>query len=198
MKPKRTALYARVSTGEQTVENQLRELEEAGERLGWEIVGTFTDEALSGATGRAKRPALDRLLKGVTRKEFDIVATWSVDRIGRSLPDLLSFLTELHERDIDLYLHQQGLDTSTSSGRAMFQMLGVFAEFERAMIVERTKSGMERARVSGKRIGRPSLTDAIRLRIVSMLKDGVSKRKIAQETGVSRATVLNVDRARVA
>lgn len=198
MKPKRTALYARVSTGEQTVENQLRELKEAGERLGWEIVGTFTDEALSGATGRAKRPALDRLLKGVTRKEFDIVATWSVDRIGRSLPDLLSFLTELHERDIDLYLHQQGLDTSTSSGRAMFQMLGVFAEFERAMIVERTKSGMERARVSGKRIGRPSLTDAIRLRIVSMLKDGVSKRKIAQETGVSRATVLNVDRARVA
>ena len=151
-KNKRVALYVRVSTGEQTVANQVRELEETGARLGWEIVETFADEALSGAKGRDKRPALDRLFKAVTRREFDLVAAWSVDRLGRSLTDLLSLLGELHDRGVDLYLHQQGVDTSTPSGRAMFQMMGVFAEFERAMIVERTKAGMARARISGKHV----------------------------------------------
>ena len=106
---RRAALYVRVSTGDrgQTVENQLQPLQEAATRLG--------DEGVSGAYGRARRPGLDALLKGVSRKEFDLVAAWSVCRLGRSLPDLVGMLSELRSRDVDLYLHQQSLDTSTPS-----------------------------------------------------------------------------------
>ena len=114
----RVALYARVSTDSQTVANQLEALREAGQRLGWHIVGEFTDRGISGAKGRDKRPQFDKLLKAVTRGECDLIAAWSVDRLGRSLTDLLSFLGELHAKGCDLYLHQQGLDTSTPAGRA--------------------------------------------------------------------------------
>ena len=141
-KPKRVAIYLRVSTTGQTTQNQRRELVAAAERHGWEIVSTFEDAGYSGAKGRTERPGLDALMKGVARKEFEMVAAWSVDRLGRSLTDLLDLLKELHAKDVDLYLHQQGLDTSTPAGRAMFQMLGVFAEFERSMIRERVKAGM--------------------------------------------------------
>ena len=149
--PRRAALYVRVSTADrgQTVENQLQPLQEAAGRLGWTIVGVFRDEGISGSLGRQKRPGLDALLKGVARKEFDIVAAWSVCRLGRSLSDLIGLLGELRSRDIDLYLHQQALDTSTPSGRMLFGMLGVFSEFERAMIRDRVMAGLDRARASG-------------------------------------------------
>src|SRR5579872_1685101 len=145
-KTKRVALYLRVSTQGQTVENQRRELEAAAERHGWSVVAVFADEGISGTKGRDKRPAFDALCKAVSRREIDMVAAWSVDRIGRSLQDLVGFLGELHGKKVDLYLHQQGLDTTTPAGKAMFQMIGVFAEFERAMIVERVNSGLARAR----------------------------------------------------
>jgi DNA invertase Pin-like site-specific DNA recombinase len=128
---KRVALYLRVSTFGQTVENQERELAEAAERHGWTIAATFKDEGISGAKGRDKRPAFDRLCKAVTRREVDMVAAWSVDRLGRSLQDLVAFLGELQASRVDLYLHQQGLDTTTPAGKALFQMMGVFSEFER-------------------------------------------------------------------
>src|SRR5215468_4325383 len=133
----RAALYLRVSTDGQTVENQRRELLAVAKRHGWEIGGEFIDHGISGAKGRDRRPGLDRLLKGVARREFDMVAAWSVDRLGRSLQHLVGLLGELHAKRVDLYLHQQGLDTSTPAGKALFQMMGVFAEFERAMTVER-------------------------------------------------------------
>jgi DNA invertase Pin-like site-specific DNA recombinase len=138
-----------VSTTEQTVENQQRELEAVAARHGWNVVAVFADAGVSGSKGRDKRPAYDRLCRGVTRREFDQVAAWSVDRLGRSLQNLVAFLDELHAKGVDLYLHQQGLDTSTPAGKAMFQMLGVFSEFERAMIVERVKAGLSRARGPG-------------------------------------------------
>src|SRR6516162_5261770 len=125
---KRIALYLRVSTTEQTVENQQRELEAVAERHGWNVVAVFTD-AGSGTKGRDKRPGYDALCRGVARREFDHVAAWSVDRLGRSLQELVTFLGELHAKHVDLYLHQQGLDTGTPAGKAMFQMMGVFAEF---------------------------------------------------------------------
>jgi DNA invertase Pin-like site-specific DNA recombinase len=130
---KRVALYGRISTDtrKQAVDSQLRELQAVGARLGWIVVAVFTDEGVSGAKGRDKRPGLDALLKGVARREFDLIAAWSVCRLGRSLQDLIGFLGEIQARGVDLYLHQQALDTSTPSGRAMFQLLGVFAEFER-------------------------------------------------------------------
>src|SRR5215469_8112886 len=129
-KTKRVALYLRVSTDDQTIENQRRELEAVAARHGWQIVATFTDDGISGAKGRDKRPEFDRLCKAVARREFDLVATWAVDRLGRSLQDLLAFLSELHAKGVDLYLDKQGIDTTTPFGKAMFQMSGVFAEFE--------------------------------------------------------------------
>src|SRR5437016_2215846 len=141
---KRVALYLRVSTSGQTVENQRRELAAVAQRHGWRIVSTFKDQGVSGAKGRDKRPGYNQLCSGIARREFDMVAAWSVDRLGRSLRDLVGFLGELHAKGVDLYLNQQGLDTSTPAGRAMFQMMGVFAEFERAIIVERVKAGLAR------------------------------------------------------
>ena len=130
---KRVAIYLRVSTNEQTTTNQRRQLHAVAKRHGWSVVQVFEDAGISGAKDRKDRPALDALLKAVARREMDLVAAWSVDRLGRSLTDLLDFLRELHAKGVDLFLHQQGLDTSTPSGRAMFQMMGVFAEFERAI-----------------------------------------------------------------
>jgi hypothetical protein len=146
---RRAALYVRVSTSDrgQSVENQLQPLQEAAARLGWSIVAVFRDEGISGAKGRQSRPGLDALLKGVARREFDLVAAWSVCRLGRSLSDLIGLLGELRSRDIDLYLHQQALDTSTPSGRMLFGMLSVFSEFERAMIRDRVLAGLDRAKV---------------------------------------------------
>ena len=138
---KRVALYVRVSTDHQTIKNQERELEAVAERHGWSVVAVFKDQGISGAKGRDKRPGLDELLQGVARREFDLVAAWSVDRLGRSLLDLVQVLQELHGKGIDLYLHQQGIDTTTPSGKAMFQMMGVFAEFERSIIHERVMAG---------------------------------------------------------
>lgn len=151
---KRIAIYLRVSTSKQDTANQLRELKAVARRSGWEIVRTYEDAGISGAKGREGRPGLDAMLKGVNAREFDMVATWSVDRLGRSLTDLLSILQCLRDKGVDLFLHQQGLDTSTTAGRAMFQMLGVFAEFERGIIRERVNAGLARARANGVKLGR--------------------------------------------
>ena len=187
---KRVALYARVSTDGQTTANQLRELEATAAARGWEIVSRFVDEGISGAKGRDKRPAFDSLHKAMLRREVDIVMAWSVDRLGRSLQHLVGFLSELQDSGVDLFLHQQGLDTSTAAGRMMFQMLGVFSEFERSMIQCRVKSGMARAREQGKRFGRPptppAKADAIR---AALLAGGKGIQKIAREFGVGTGTV---------
>ena len=122
---KRVAIYLRVSTSKQDTENQLRELSAVAERSGWEIWKVYEDAGISGAKGRDKRPGLEAMMKAVNAREFDMVAAWSVDRLGRSLTDLLGILQELQEKGVDLFLHQQGLDTSTTAGKAMFQMLGL-------------------------------------------------------------------------
>ena len=155
-KGKRVALYLQTSTADQNTQNQRRELKTVAERHGWEVVDVFEDAGMSGGKGRDQRPGLDRLMRGVARREFDLVAAWSVDRLGRSLSDLLDVLKDLHAKEVDLYLHQQGLDTSTPSGRAMYQMLGVFAEFERAMIRERVLAGLARAKDDGVKLGAPN------------------------------------------
>jgi DNA invertase Pin-like site-specific DNA recombinase len=193
---KRVALYLRISTADrgQTVENQLRPLQETAARLGWTIVGVHQDE-VSGAKGRDKRPGLDALLRGVTRREFDIVAAWSVCRLGRSLPDLVGLLGELRVRDVDLYLHQQAVDTSTPSGRMLFGMLGVFAEFERAMIRDRVMAGLDRARSSNKRLGRPPMPPIRIDRIRQALADGRGVRETSRLLKVSAAKVSEIRRA---
>ena len=190
---KRVALYLRVSTDEQSLENQRRELRAVAERHDWQIVAVFEDNGISGSTGRDKRPGYDALCQAVARKDIDLVACWSVCRLGRSLQHLVTFLGELQAKGVDLYLHVQGLDTSTPSGRAMFAMLGVFSEFERAMISERTRAGMRRAKAAGKRIGRPpKVSPAKATLIVADRKAGQSYRKVAARYGVTDTTVIRV------
>jgi DNA invertase Pin-like site-specific DNA recombinase len=192
-KAKRVALYLRVSTGSQTTGNQRRELMEAAERHGWNVVRVFEDAGISGAKGRDQRPELDAMLKAVARKEFDLVAAWSVDRLGRSLIDLVGFLKELHSKGVDLYLHQQGIDTTTPSGKAMFGMMGVFAEFERAMIQERVNAGLARARAEGTTLGRPKIKAATEAGIREALQaGGTGIRKIATKFNVGTSAVQRI------
>lgn len=189
---KRVALYVRVSTDGQTVDNQLRELRAAARRHGWAVAEIYRDEGISGAKGRDKRPGFDALCKAVARREIDMIAAWSVDRLGRSLQDLIGFLGELHGKGVDLYLHQQGIDTSTPAGRAMFQMLGVFAEFERAMIRERVVAGLDRARAKGKRLGRPRVSASIERKVRTARAAGKGMHAIARELGIGTGTVQRI------
>jgi len=183
---KRIALYTRVSQDSQTTENQRRELLAVAERNGWEIVAEFSDHGISGAKGRDKRPGYDALMKAVARREIDMVASWAVDRLGRSLQNLVTFLTEINAKGVDLYLHQQALDTSTPSGRAMFGMLSVFADFEREMIRSRIMAGLAR---SGKKSGRPPLDVEKVEKIKRSLSKGISINATAKRLKVGVATV---------
>ena len=192
---KRVALYVRVSTDHQTIKNQERELEAVAERHGWQVLSIFKDQGISGAKGRDKRPGLDKLMQAVSRKEFDLVAAWSVDRLGRSLLDLVQVLQELHGKGIDLYLHQQGIDTTTPSGKAMFQMMGVFAEFERSIIHERVMAGLARAKAEGTQLGRRATVTNDTAKVQAIRTDhaaGKSLREIAQKHGVGHSTVARL------
>jgi DNA invertase Pin-like site-specific DNA recombinase len=195
---RRAVLYLRVSTVDQTTANQERELREVAARMGCEIVRIYRDHGISGAKGRDKRPEFDRLLRDAAQRRFDVVMAWSVDRLGRSLQDLVGFLSELHALHIDLFLHQQGLDTTTPGGKAMFQMMGVFAEFERSMIQERVRAGLRRAKSEGKQLGRPRIAPDLEKRIIAALhqrkQTGEGVRKIAKRFGVNPSTVQRISR----
>ena len=192
-KPKRAAIYARVSTkNHQTPANQIIRLREVADKAGWEVVEEFVDQGISGAKGRDKRPAFDRLCKAATRREIDVVMAWSVDRLGRSLQDLVGFLSELQASKVDLYLDRQGIDTTTPGGKALFQMMGVFAEFERAMIQERVFAGLARARAEGKRLGRPKVARKTEKAILKARATGKGINRIATELGVGSSTVRRV------
>ena len=188
---KRVALYLRVSTGEQTTENQRRELEQVARRSGWQVVEVYEDKGISGANGREKRPGLDKLLRDATARKFDLLAAWSVDRLGRSLQHLVALLVELQALRVGLYLHRQQLDTTTPSGKALFGMLAVFAEFEREMIVERIAAGIARAKAKGVRFGRPEIPPVVLKKARAMKRQGKSIRAIAKELGISTGSVSN-------
>jgi DNA invertase Pin-like site-specific DNA recombinase len=192
---KRAVLYLRVSTLDQTTANQERELRQAAERADWEVVKVYKDHGISGAKGREKRPAFDALHKAAARRDFDVVMAWSVDRLGRSLQDLVAFLSELHALKVDLFLHQQGLDTTTPAGKAMFQMLGVFAEFERSIIQERVRAGLARAKGEGKILGRPRIAADIEAAVRATLATGTGMLKAAKMHGVGVGTVQRIARA---
>jgi DNA invertase Pin-like site-specific DNA recombinase len=202
MNGKRVGLYLRVSTDNQTVENQRQALTAAREARGWHIVEEFADNGISGAKSRAKRPGFDNLIKAATRRKIDIVAAWSVDRLGRSLQDLVGFLAELNAVGCDLYLEKQAVDTTTPAGRALFQMLGVFAEFEREIIRERVAAGLARARVkgtkSGKPIGRPAVGPRKIAAVRAELAKGTGVLKTARLVGVGVSVVQRVRRREAA
>jgi DNA invertase Pin-like site-specific DNA recombinase len=195
-KPKRVALYVRVSTSGQTVENQRRELSQWAERAGNEVFKVYQDAGISGAKGRDKRPGFDAMLKAAAKREFDLLAVWSSDRLGRSMPDLIEVLQMIRTTGRELYIHTQALDTSTASGRALFQMLGVFAELEREMIVARVNAGLARARQhgtrSGKAIGRPRLGNSSDADVRAQLAKGTGILKTAKILGLGTGTVQRI------
>jgi DNA invertase Pin-like site-specific DNA recombinase len=187
-KPKRAALYLRVSTDKQSVENQIRDLRLVAERRGWQVVEIYRDEGISGAKRRDQRPGLDAMLKDASRRRFDVVMAWAIDRLGRSLIDLLGTIEHLEAAGVDLYLDQQSIDTTTPMGKLLFQITGAFAEFERTMIRQRIHAGLRtikatiaakgnftsKAGIVRKRLGRPS-ADAKKLE--------AARRELAKGTG---------------
>jgi DNA invertase Pin-like site-specific DNA recombinase len=193
-KKKRAAIYLRVSTVSQTTENQLRELRKVAAQRGWQIVDIYEDRGVSGSKGRDARPSFDRLHKDAARGKFDFVLAWSIDRLGRSLHHVISFMAELGQLGIDLYLHQQAVDSSTPAGKAMLSMCGVFAEFERGIIAERVRAGLDRARAGGKQLGRPRVPVDLEQEIRQRRANGTGILKIAREVGVGVSVVQRVIR----
>ncbi len=191
-KTKRAAIYLRVSTTGQTVENQRRELEQVAERRGWSVVAIYEDAGISGAKGRDQRPGFDRMLKDASRRKFDVVMAWAIDRVGRSLHDLLDTIAHLNAVGVDLYLDQQNIDTTTPAGKLLFQITGAFAEFERSMIRQRVNAGLARARSQGKRLGRPTLASEKEVRVRELLAGGTGIVKAARLVGVGVSAVQRI------
>ena len=163
---KRAAHYVRVSTDHQSVENQIRELRQVAERRGWQVVEDTRDAGISGAKGRDQRPGLDALIKDASRRKFDVVMAWAIDRLGRSLVDLLGTIQHLEAVGVDLYLDQQAIDTTTPAGKLLFQMTGAFAEFERSMIRQRVRAGLSVIKAKIERDGKfVSKTGKVRKRL---------------------------------
>jgi DNA invertase Pin-like site-specific DNA recombinase len=192
--PQRAAIYLRTSTTGQHTANQRLELERIAERRGWLVAEVYEDFGISGAKGRDKRPALDRMLKDANRRRFDIVMAWSIDRVGRSLSDLLATIQHLEAVGVDLYLDQQNLDTTTPTGRLVYQITGVFAEFERSIIRSRVNAGLARARAHGKRLGRRPVNAEVVERIRAQLACGSGILKTAKVIGCGVGTVHRIKR----
>jgi DNA invertase Pin-like site-specific DNA recombinase len=195
---KRAALYVRVSTDRQTVENQIARLTEIATARGWKIVETFSDAGASGAKARKDRPGLDEMLKQVQRHRFDVVMAWAIDRIGRSLVDLLGTIQHLEACGVDLYLDQQAIDTTTPAGKLMFQVTGAFAEFERSLIRQRIHAGLKRAVANGKTLGRPLNDPGALDKARQALGSGMGINKVARQVGLSNSTVARLKAEMVA
>ncbi len=190
---RKVAIYTRVSTLDQTIDNQLIELRDHCSKMGWEIVKEYADEGLSGTLSREKRPALNSLIKDAYRKRFDSVVCWDISRIGRSMKELVLFLSDMKDKGVGICSVRQGFDTSTSMGEIMFQFVGILSSWEREMIRERTLAGLERAKSEGKTLGRRKVTnDTMTTKILELRTAKKSIREIASEVGVSRGTVSNV------
>ena len=194
-KAKRVALYLRVSTDGQTTENQRQALEIVAARRGWEIVKVFEDAGISGAKGRDKRAGFDGAMKDAARGRFDILAVWSIDRLGRSTATVATSLAELDTYGIAIYADREGMDATTPHGRAMLQMAAVFAELERGMIRERVLAGLDRAKKAGKTLGRPRVTVETEATIRARLVQGHGMLRIAKDMRVGVSTVQRVKAA---
>jgi DNA invertase Pin-like site-specific DNA recombinase len=193
--PLRAALYLRVSTDQQTTENQRLVLTKLAERRGFEIVREYEDAGISGASGREKRPAFDAMLKDAVRRRFDVLLVWSIDRLGRSVLHVAQAMAELDASGVALISEQQGIDGTGPFGRAMMQMATVFAELERSMIRARILAGLDRVRAEGlKTLGRPKIGRKTEQAIRDQLSAGHGMLKVAKLVGVGSGTVQRVRR----
>ena len=185
----KVAIYTRVSTSDQTTQNQLMDLEEVIERNNWEVV-EFYDEIISGTKGVDERFELARMLKDAQRKKFEKLIIWSVDRLGRNLKNIIGVLSTLHESGIEVFSYKQGIDTSTTMGRSFMAITGIFAEIENDLRKERQSIGIKRAIAQGAKFGRkPKVNDRIRDEVVTLRSEGMSYRNIGKELGLTATTV---------
>jgi DNA invertase Pin-like site-specific DNA recombinase len=187
----KVALYCRVSTStkDQTTENQLRELTAYCDRMDYQVTKIYEDQ-ISGAKTREKRPAYNELCKDAFLKKFDVVIAWDVSRFGRSLKEFVSFLADMDDKGIGVVAVKNGLDTSSSTGKMMMKMIGVMEEWNREMLVERTKSGLARTVANGTKLGRKKITNPrMTAQIISLRNENKSIRAIATMVGVSTATI---------
>ena len=191
-KRERVALYARPSSDGQAPEKQLAELQKIADQNGWRVAREFVDQGVSLAKGKDHRPQFDEMCKEVREGHFDLIMTWSVDRLGRSLRHLISFLDELQLKKVDLFLYKQGVNTTMPAGKMLFQMLNVFSDFERTIIQERVNEGLNRAKAKGKKLGRPRVSAEVENKIRAQRSIGKGIRRIAKELGVGVSTVMRV------
>jgi DNA invertase Pin-like site-specific DNA recombinase len=187
----RCVLYARVSTKEQDCTRQLVELRQVAENHGWIIVDEYVDAGISGA--KKNRPELDRMMLDAITRKFEMVATLELSRIGRNTKNLLDVVETLKEKNINLYIHNQRIDSSTASGSLFFTIASSFAQYERDLIRERVISGLENAKRKGVVLGRKTnLTPTITKKIIEMKSKDVGLKRIATECAVAVKTVRNV------
>ena len=190
---KQVALYVRVSTSQQTVQNQLDALREVASRSGYSIVEEFRDEGISGAKGRIDRPALDRMLKDCAKRRFDMVMVWDISRLGRSVQNLIETVETLNDLGITIVFQRENIDTKSAMGQFFLTVLGSLAQFEREIMRERINAGIARAKSQGKKMGRPSkLNDGLRNAVTMLYQKGVSIRDIAKTCTVGIGTVYKV------
>jgi DNA invertase Pin-like site-specific DNA recombinase len=190
---KRVGVYVRVSTDDQNLGNQVQVLTDVARQRDWQIVEVYSDQGISGAKSKDSRPGFRKLCKDASQGKFDMVACWAVDRLSRSLQDLVSFFGEMAAINVGLYIHQQAVDSTTPAGKAMLQMSGVFAEFERAMLLERINAGIARARRAGKAFGRPTVGPQIEAAIRSHRAAGLGIHKTARLVGVGVSVVQRME-----
>ncbi len=191
-KEMRAALYLRVSTDEQTVENQCGRLKALAAARGWPLVAVYADEGISGAKGREGRPQVGLMLKDARRRRFDLLLVWSIDRLGRSTAAVTTIMAELGQLGVGIYADKEGMDSTTGHGRAMLQMAAVFGELERSMTVERIKAGIARVRAKGGRTGRAPVSPKVEAAIRAELSTGKGMLKVAKALQVSSGTVQRV------
>jgi len=185
--PKTVAIYARVSTDKQKVDMQLRELRQYVVRSGWTVCEEFIDQAATG--GNTKRPAFQAMLAAARQKKFQILLVWKLDRLSRSLKDLINTLDELGSLGIDFVSYDNHLDTSTPTGKLVFQIVGAVAEFEKDIIRERVVAGLAAAREKGKRLGRPPIAPNIYDQALAMRAEGLSYKKIGKALNIDEGTI---------
>jgi DNA invertase Pin-like site-specific DNA recombinase len=189
---KRAAMYLRVSTDDQTTENQRRVLAEVAERRGWGVVQVYSDAGISGAQTRQKRPAFDNMLKDAARRRFDVLMVAAIDRLGRSTATVSVALADLAEAGVEPYCHREGMDGTTPYGRAMLNMASVFAELERDLIRDRVMAGLARVKAEGKQLGRPPVAAKVQDRVRKLRDEGMPFRRIATECKIAVSTVQNI------
>ena len=193
---KRVALYLRVSTDGQTVANQKQALRDTADRHGWSVVAVYKDAGISGKNGREKRPGFNALWKAITAREFDMVAVWAIDRLSRSLLHLIQITQEMKAKGVDLFVQVQGIDTTTPAGEMLLGIFGSLAQWERAMIRERTVAGIRRAHKAGKLSGRRPIAESVKERVRERIEKGESLASIARGMRLAVRSVWSIKHGR--